>query len=118
LAQNAAASVTGNLLADIAKTPAVQSLARRLESGSPWSYASVATAAQPFFVALLQQLFPSRPIVVVTENLKAQELAIAYQQLHSFAKDLTASFDAERQKSKQLEQAYYDSLLRLTHVTN
>jgi len=30
-------------------------------------------AAQPFFAALLQKLFPRRPIVVATENLKAQE---------------------------------------------
>ncbi len=55
--------------------------------------------------------------LVEAENLKAQELAIAYQQLQSFAKDLKASFDAERQKSKQLERAYYDSLLRLTQAS-
>jgi len=30
-------------------------------------------AARPFFAALVQQLFPQRPVIVVTENLKAQE---------------------------------------------
>jgi transcription-repair coupling factor (superfamily II helicase) len=33
----------------------------------------VSAAAQPFFAALLQRLFPNRPVVVVTENLKMQE---------------------------------------------
>lgn len=52
--------------------------------------------------------------LIEAENLKAQELAVAYQQLQSFAKDLKVSFDTERRKSKELEQAYYDTLLRLT----
>lgn len=54
-------------------TPAAQSLARRLESGGALSFAGVTASAQPFFAALLHQLFPRRPIVVVTDSLKTQE---------------------------------------------
>ncbi|MGO8764351.1 MAG: hypothetical protein ACLQSR_04350 [Limisphaerales bacterium] len=54
--------------------PAAQSLARRLENGGACSFSGVTSSAQPFFAALLHRLFPSRPIVVVTENLKTQEI--------------------------------------------
>jgi transcription-repair coupling factor (superfamily II helicase) len=73
LAQNAAASATSNLFADISKAPAVQSLARRLENGGVLSCAGISQAAQPFFVVLLRTISPRRPIVVVTDNLKTQE---------------------------------------------
>jgi transcription-repair coupling factor (superfamily II helicase) len=73
LAQNASSSAAGKLFADIARIPAVQSLTRRLENGGAWSCASVCTSAQPFFAALLKQIFPSRPIIVVTPDLKTQE---------------------------------------------
>jgi transcription-repair coupling factor (superfamily II helicase) len=61
------------LFADIAQTPAVQSLARRLENGGVLSCAGICVSAQPFFAAQLQRLFPHRPVVVVTSDLKAQE---------------------------------------------
>jgi transcription-repair coupling factor (superfamily II helicase) len=61
------------LFADILKAPAVQSLARRLEKGGVLACAGVSQAAQPFFAALLQNLFPQRPVVIVTDNLKTQE---------------------------------------------
>jgi transcription-repair coupling factor (superfamily II helicase) len=61
------------LFADILKIPVAQSLARRLENGEAHSFSGVANPAQPFFAALLQKLFPQRPIVIVTENLKTQE---------------------------------------------
>lgn len=51
----------------------MQALARRLELGGALSCAGVSAAAQPFFAALLHHLFPQRPIVVVTDNLKTQE---------------------------------------------
>ena len=73
LAQNAAASATGNLFADILNAPAVQRLAQRLEHGGVLTCASVNQAAQPFFAVLLQNFFPQRPIVIVTDNLKTQE---------------------------------------------
>lgn len=61
------------MFADILKAPAVQTLARRVEHGGALAFSGVAASAQPFFAALLQKLFPRRPIVVVTENLKTQE---------------------------------------------
>ncbi|MGD0209060.1 MAG: transcription-repair coupling factor [Verrucomicrobiota bacterium] len=51
----------------------MQSLARRLENGGVLTCAGVSQAAQPFFAALLRKIFPRRPIVVVTDNLKTQE---------------------------------------------
>ena len=63
----------GNLFADIAKAPAVQTLARRLEPGGVFSCANITLPAQPFLAALLRNIFPQRPIVAVTENLKMQE---------------------------------------------
>jgi hypothetical protein len=51
----------------------VQSIARRLENGGALSFSGITASARPFFTALMQKLFPQRPIVVVTENLKTQE---------------------------------------------
>jgi hypothetical protein len=73
LAQNAAASARNDLFADIATTPAVQELLRRVGQGGALSCAGICASAQPFLAALIQQNFPSRPIVIVTDNLKAQE---------------------------------------------
>jgi transcription-repair coupling factor (superfamily II helicase) len=73
LAQNATASAAGTLFADIAQTPAVQSLARRLENGGVLSCAGICASAQPFFAALLQTIFPQRPVVIVAGDLKTQE---------------------------------------------
>ena len=57
----------------MSKVPAVQSVARRLEHGGVFSFSGIASPAWPFFAALLKGNFPQRPIVVVVENLKAQE---------------------------------------------
>ncbi|MFM2296045.1 MAG: Transcription-repair-coupling factor, partial [Verrucomicrobiota bacterium] len=74
LAQNAATIATGNnLFADLAKTPAVRDLVRRVEAGGALACAGVTPGAQPFFAALLRELFPQRPVVLVAENLKTQE---------------------------------------------
>ncbi len=73
LAKNETSSAAGNWFADLLKAPAVQALARRVEPGGARTCPGVAASAQPFFAALLRQLFPRRPIVVVTENLKTQE---------------------------------------------
>jgi len=51
----------------------VQAFARRVESGGALTHPGVAAPAQPFVAALLQKLFPQRPVVLVTENLKTQE---------------------------------------------
>jgi transcription-repair coupling factor (superfamily II helicase) len=73
LAQSKSSSAAGKLFADILQTPAVQSFAWRLEKGGALSFSGIAVPAQPFFAALLQKLFPQRPIVIITKNLKAQE---------------------------------------------
>ena len=51
----------------------MQDLCRRVERGGALSLDGVAAAAQPFVAALLGRLFPNRPLVVVTEALRAQE---------------------------------------------
>ncbi|HEY2951578.1 MAG TPA: transcription-repair coupling factor, partial [Verrucomicrobiae bacterium] len=51
----------------------MQYLRQRLEQGGALSCAGVSRAAQPFLAVLLRQLFPHRPIVVVTDGLKSQE---------------------------------------------
>jgi transcription-repair coupling factor (superfamily II helicase) len=65
--------VFDHLFATVAQTPAVQSLLRRLEEGRAFSCAGVSAGGQAFLAALLRHLFPQRPIVVVTEGVKAQE---------------------------------------------
>jgi transcription-repair coupling factor (superfamily II helicase) len=73
LPQDSSAEATSNLFADILKIPAVQTLARRVESGGALSFPGVAASAQPFFAALLQVQFPEHQVVIVAENLKQQE---------------------------------------------
>jgi transcription-repair coupling factor (superfamily II helicase) len=51
----------------------VHSLARRLEDGEALSCAGVTRAAQPFLAVLIRHWFPTRPVLVVTEDLKTQE---------------------------------------------
>jgi transcription-repair coupling factor (superfamily II helicase) len=73
LAQDFLATAASELFARVSRTPAVQSLARRLENGGVLSCADVAQSAQPFLAVLLRELFPRRPIIVVTDSLKTQE---------------------------------------------
>ncbi|HEY4417378.1 MAG TPA: transcription-repair coupling factor [Verrucomicrobiae bacterium] len=73
MSQNKIPSATGGLFADILKTPAAQSLVRRVEPGGAQTFFSIAPSAQPFFTALLQATFPQKTLVVVAENLKQQE---------------------------------------------
>jgi transcription-repair coupling factor (superfamily II helicase) len=86
LAQDSRVPAAGNLFDRVVQTPAVQSLARRLEKGGALTCAGIGGAGQPFFAVLLRQLFPHRPIVVVTDNLKTQE---------SFQQDLTTWLQLE-----------------------
>lgn len=44
-----------------------------MERGGALSCAGVCASAQPFLAALLRNIFPQRPIVVVTDGLKTQE---------------------------------------------
>jgi transcription-repair coupling factor (superfamily II helicase) len=62
------------LFSVVAQTPAVQALRRRVEEGGVLSLDAVSPAAQPFLAALLAALFPARPVIVVSESLKTQEV--------------------------------------------
>jgi transcription-repair coupling factor (superfamily II helicase) len=73
LAQDSQVPATGNLFDRVSQTPAVHSLARRMEAGGALSCAGVHAAAQPFLAALLPQILPEKAILVVTDSLKAQE---------------------------------------------
>jgi DNA-binding transcriptional LysR family regulator len=75
LAQDLETKAASELFARVERSPAVHSLARRMEKGGVLSCTGVAAAAQPFLAALLHRLFPQRPIVLVTEGLRSQELA-------------------------------------------
>lgn len=74
LTQSSANSAASSLFAEVAKTPAAQSLAQRLENGGALSFSGIASPAWPFLAALIKRKFPQRPIVIVTENLRAQEI--------------------------------------------
>lgn len=52
----------------------------------------------------------------VREREQADALRAANLQLQAFAKDLKISYDAEKQKSRELEHAHYESLLRLARA--
>jgi transcription-repair coupling factor (superfamily II helicase) len=74
LAQDSAIAAASDLFARVIEAPAVQSLARRLEKGGVLSFESVTVSSQSFLGALLNRLFLQRPVVLVTESLKTQEL--------------------------------------------
>ena len=98
MAQNATASAASHWLADIAQSPAVQSLARRLENGGALSCTGVCRAAQPFFAVLLQNILPHRPIVVVVEDLKTQE---SFQQdMETWSQVASCELQVEQKNAK------------------
>ena len=51
----------------------MQELLWRVGQGGALSCAGICNSAQPFLAALIHRNFPARPIVIVTDNLKAQE---------------------------------------------
>jgi transcription-repair coupling factor (superfamily II helicase) len=74
LVQNRSEESTGEVFSVVTSTPAAQALRRRVEEGGALSLQPVSPGAQPFVAALLARLFPNRPIVVVTDGLKTQEM--------------------------------------------
>jgi transcription-repair coupling factor (superfamily II helicase) len=62
------------LFSVVASTPAVQDLRERVEKGESLSLDAVSPAAQPFLAVLLSSLLPGRPVIVVTDTLKTQEV--------------------------------------------
>lgn len=55
-------------------SPVVQDLRQRVEKGGLVACRQVARGAQAFVAALLRELFPGRPLVIVADGVKAQEL--------------------------------------------
>ena len=53
-------------------------------------------------------------ILLAKEELKSQRLKLLNQQLQTYARDIKIAYDAERERSQELEQAYAESLLRLS----
>jgi transcription-repair coupling factor (superfamily II helicase) len=74
LAQDSSIRATSELFAKVLETPVVQSLVERVENGGVLSCGGISAAAQPFFAVLLRFRFPERPIVVVTDQLRTQEI--------------------------------------------
>src|SRR5437764_10766547 len=66
-------TATDPLFASIEQAPAVQSLRQRVEKGGVFSCGAVSAGAHSFMAVLLRNLFPARPVVVVTDGVKAQE---------------------------------------------
>jgi transcription-repair coupling factor (superfamily II helicase) len=48
-------------------------MVQRVEQGGVLSCNGITAAAHPFFAALLANLFPERPVVIITEGVKSQE---------------------------------------------
>jgi len=74
MVHNRSEDTTGAVFSVVAATSAAQSLRERVEQGGVLSLPSVSRGAQPFVAALFARLFPKRPIVVVTDGLKTQEM--------------------------------------------
>jgi len=95
----------------------VQSLARRLEKGGVLSCSGISAAPQPFVAALARHLFPQRPIILVTEGLRTQE--IAHQDLATWlAAEAGRREEKSEVRSRQAETAGQDHPLRIAdHVS-
>ena len=82
------------MFASVAHTPAAQALRQRVEVGSSLSCEDVSTSAQPFFTILLQEMFPTRPVVLVLDGLKTQETF--HQDIETWLKFRTNGGDTTR----------------------
>src|SRR5688500_2744485 len=66
------------------RTPAAEALRQRLEDGGALSISGANPAAHPFLTAVLRRWFPERPLLIVTEGLKKQEIFL--QDLETWAR--------------------------------
>ena len=74
MGRDSAIKATSELFAKVLETPAVRSLIERAEKGAVLSCGGISLAAQPFLAALFSFRFVHRPIVVVTDQLRSQEV--------------------------------------------
>ncbi len=63
-----------HLFTRLRQAPAAQALLRRVESGGALTCEGITGSAHAFLAAWLHQELPARPVVLVAENLKAQEV--------------------------------------------
>ncbi|MGD0615138.1 MAG: transcription-repair coupling factor [Verrucomicrobiota bacterium] len=82
------------MFAKTLETPAVQSLARRLEAGGVVSLNGICAGAQPFLAVCLHRAFPRRPLICVTPGLKAQE--IFHQDIETWLEQVRSAKDEEQ----------------------
>jgi transcription-repair coupling factor (superfamily II helicase) len=111
LASDISKTATAGLLADVLKTPSLSSLRQRIERGDSLPLETVARAAQPFLPAIIRRMFPERPIVVVTEDLRAQESY--YQDLQTWI----SGSDPDSASSVASALAFYPAWEMLPHET-
>lgn len=71
----------GDLFSAVMLTPPTRTLGEHVEAGDVLSLNSICRAGQPFFGVLLAKLFHKRPVVIVTEGLKSQE--VFYQDIQT-----------------------------------
>ena len=61
------------MFTSVAQTPAARAFLQRLKLGGALSCGAVSAPGQPFLAVWLKEIFPNRPVVVVTDGLKTQE---------------------------------------------
>jgi transcription-repair coupling factor (superfamily II helicase) len=112
---------TGDLYSIVASTPAVQSLRECVEKGEVLSLDAVSPAAHPFVAVLLSCLFPNRPVIIIAQDLKTQE--VFQQDIQTWLAHLTVpaalgsvrhSFE-EGRSSSEGEAFFYPSWEVLPH---
>ena len=89
---------TGHFFHSFDKTPTIQALLKRVEAGGVLSLDAVPLPAQPFLTARLRAALPSRPMVVVTPNLRTQE---------SFHQDLETWLNLESPKGPSIRRSLF-----------
>ena len=88
----------------------MQHLAQRLERGEALLGAAVCAPARPFLAALLHKKFPERPLVIVTDSLKPQE--IFQQDLETWLQvaGRKSPLDAHEDKTSNLQSSTFNPL--------
>lgn len=77
------------LFAQMQQSPSLGLLRQRCAEGGVLSFNTVASAAYPVVAAFLRSLFPERPMLLVVDGLKTQELF--FQDLQTWLKDSAPS---------------------------
>ncbi len=87
-------TAAADLTASVTACPAAQALQQRIAAGGALSLDEVTAPAWPFLTALLHRWFPRRPLLVVTRDLKTQE--VFHQDLQTWLTTNPGGTDAPR----------------------